>query len=75
MASKKVILTDKAPKPRPVLSQAIVHNDMIYCSGSLGMDPVTEKMVEGTVEARTVGPSLFYFEIIYLRLSPSIKMH
>ncbi|KKZ61116.1 TdcF protein [[Emmonsia] crescens] len=53
MASKKVILTDKAPKPRPVLSQAIVHNDMIYCSGSLGMDPVTEKMVEGTVEART----------------------
>ncbi|OAX84732.1 hypothetical protein ACJ72_00898 [Emergomyces africanus] len=53
MDSKKVILTEKAPKPRPVLSQAIVYNDMIYCSGSLGMDPVTEKMIEGPVEVRT----------------------
>ncbi|OJD18231.1 hypothetical protein AJ78_01731 [Emergomyces pasteurianus Ep9510] len=53
MASKKVILAEKAPKPRPVLSQAIVYNGMIHCSGSLGMDPATEKMVEGPVGART----------------------
>ncbi|KAK2792915.1 hypothetical protein FQN52_002593 [Onygenales sp. PD_12] len=53
MASKTAVLTDKAPAPLPVLSQAVVHNGMIYCSGSLGMEPATGKMVDGPVGART----------------------
>ncbi|PGH00645.1 hypothetical protein AJ79_08161 [Helicocarpus griseus UAMH5409] len=53
MSGKQVILTDKAPKPLPVLSQAVVHNGMIYCSGSLGMDPITGDMVGGAIGART----------------------
>ncbi|KAK4457052.1 Endoribonuclease L-PSP/chorismate mutase-like protein [Cladorrhinum samala] len=47
------ILTDKAPKPIPQLSQAVKYNGMVYCSGSLGIDPETGKFVEGTVKDRT----------------------
>ncbi|OKL63018.1 2-iminobutanoate/2-iminopropanoate deaminase [Talaromyces atroroseus] len=54
MASKTPILTDKAPKPLPgIYSQAIVANGVVYCSGSIGMDPVTGSLVEGDIKART----------------------
>ncbi|EGO55687.1 hypothetical protein NEUTE1DRAFT_67548 [Neurospora tetrasperma FGSC 2508] len=53
MALAKAVLTSKAPKPIPQLSQAVVYNGMVYCSGSLGIDPATGKMVEGTVKDRT----------------------
>lgn len=55
MAPKQVILTENAPKPLPgVYSQAIVANGTVYCSGSIGMDPTTGKLVEGDIQARTV---------------------
>ncbi|EZF34232.1 L-PSP endoribonuclease Brt1 [Trichophyton interdigitale] len=53
MPTKTAVLTSKAPAPLPVLSQAIVHNGMIYCSGSIGMDPKTNKIVSGGVAERT----------------------
>ncbi|KAM0723735.1 hypothetical protein Q7P37_000725 [Cladosporium fusiforme] len=51
--SKQVILTDKAPKPIPVLNQGLVVGDMVYCSGQVGTDPATGQLVEGSVQART----------------------
>lgn len=54
MAAKTAVRTDKAPAPLPVFSQAVVHNDMIYCSGSVGADPATQKIVSGNVGERTV---------------------
>ncbi|KAL2063732.1 hypothetical protein VTL71DRAFT_5537 [Oculimacula yallundae] len=53
MASKTAVSTDKAPAPLPFFSQGIKCNGMVYCSGSIGMDPVSGKMVEGSIEART----------------------
>lgn len=53
-SSKQVVFTDKAPAPLPVLSQGIIHNGMVFCSGQIGTDPATGKMVEGTVQDRTV---------------------
>jgi 2-iminobutanoate/2-iminopropanoate deaminase len=52
--TKQVVLTDSAPKPAPFLSQGIVVNGMVYCSGQIGQDPETGKVVEGTVQDRTV---------------------
>ncbi|KAI9729262.1 MAG: hypothetical protein M1834_006932 [Cirrosporium novae-zelandiae] len=49
---KKSVLTDKAPLPLPQFSQAIVYNGMIYCSGNVGIDPKTSKLVEGSVTDR-----------------------
>lgn len=37
-----------------VLSQAIIANNTVYCSGAVGIDPRTGKLVEGTVADRTV---------------------
>lgn len=37
-----------------MLSQAIVANNTVYCSGAVGVDPSTGKIVEGTVADRTV---------------------
>ncbi|KAH7403168.1 Endoribonuclease L-PSP/chorismate mutase-like protein [Cadophora sp. MPI-SDFR-AT-0126] len=53
MAAKTAVVTDKAPPPLPFFSQAIKCNGMVYCSGSIGMDPVEMKLVEGGVERRT----------------------
>ncbi|EFW18792.1 hypothetical protein D8B26_005600 [Coccidioides posadasii str. Silveira] len=53
MAEKRAVFTEKGVPPLPVLSQAVVHNGMIYCSGSLGLDPATKEMVSGGVGQRT----------------------
>lgn len=54
MSVKKIILTENAPKPIPVLSQAVVHNGIVYCSGQIGADPKTNQLVEGPIGNRTV---------------------
>ncbi|KAK3385033.1 Endoribonuclease L-PSP/chorismate mutase-like protein [Podospora didyma] len=53
MAQREAVYTDKAPKPLPQFSQAIKYNGMVYCSGNIGMDPATSKIVDGTVQDRT----------------------
>ncbi|KAH7323077.1 Endoribonuclease L-PSP/chorismate mutase-like protein [Stachybotrys elegans] len=50
--SRVPVLTDKAPKPRPIYSQAIVANGLVFCSGQLPKD-LNGKIVEGTVQDRT----------------------
>lgn len=52
--SKQPISTDKAPAPVSLFSQAIVRNDMVYCSGMVGLDPKTNKLVDGGVTGQTV---------------------
>jgi len=53
MTLKESVLTDKAPAPMPFFSQAIKCNGMVYCSGSIGMEPKSMKLVEGSVGDRT----------------------
>ncbi|CZR55343.1 probable brt1 protein [Phialocephala subalpina] len=52
MVMKEAVKTDKAPPPMPFFSQAIKCGGMVYCSGSIGMDPTTMKLVEGGVADR-----------------------
>ncbi|KAF2664940.1 YjgF-like protein [Microthyrium microscopicum] len=52
-ATKQAILTKGAPTPLPFLSQGIAVNGMVYCSGQIGQDPETGKVIEGTVGDRT----------------------
>ena len=59
MTTKQIILTDKAPAPIPVLSQGVVVNGIVYCSGQIATDPATGKIVEGSVGDRTVCFALF----------------
>ena len=47
------IETSNAPIPAGHYSQAIVHNDLVYVSGQLAIDPVTGEKNTGTIEEQT----------------------
>ena len=42
---KKIIHTSDAPDAIGPYSQAVVHNDVVYCSGQIGLDPETGEFV------------------------------
>ncbi|KAK6544595.1 hypothetical protein TWF694_001283 [Orbilia ellipsospora] len=53
MSNKVAILTENAPPPFPVYSQAIVHEKTVYVSGQLGMLPDGQgKLLEGSISVR-----------------------
>jgi len=72
MPQKEAVLTDKAPPPLPFFSQAIKCQGMVYCSGSVGQDPKTGKLVEGSVSDRTVLPP--FPSLLYLFKNPWLIM-
>lgn len=53
--TKKVIRTDKAPAPfqGAPYSQGIVHGDLVFVSGQLGIDPKGGHVVEGGITEQT----------------------
>ena len=46
----KIIQTNNALIPAGHYSQAVVHNDMVYISGQLSVDPETGEKVFGSIE-------------------------
>jgi 2-iminobutanoate/2-iminopropanoate deaminase len=52
MAEHTAILTANAPAPVGPYSQAIRSGGFIFCSGQVGLDPVSGKIVEGGVGAQ-----------------------
>ncbi len=51
--SHKIVSTDKAPAAIGPYSQATVHNNMVYCSGQIALDPDTNEIIEGGVKDQT----------------------
>jgi 2-iminobutanoate/2-iminopropanoate deaminase len=49
----RVVHTSSAPAAIGPYSQAIVHGDLVFCSGQIGVDPATGQVVPGGVEAET----------------------
>lgn len=47
---KEIIHTDLAPKAIGPYSQAVAYDGLVYCSGQIGLDPVTMDFVGPTVE-------------------------
>ena len=50
---KKVILTDKAPKPIGPYSQAVQAGGFLFCSGQIPIDPQTGAISAQDVEGQT----------------------
>lgn len=48
----KVIQTSKAPAAIGPYSQAVVHNNIVYCSGQIALDAETMEIVDGGVEVQ-----------------------
>jgi 2-iminobutanoate/2-iminopropanoate deaminase len=50
---KKMIITPRAPKALGPYSQAIVHNNLVYCSGQIGLVPASGEFAGNNVAAQT----------------------
>ena len=50
---RKVILSDRAPKPIGPYSQAIEAGNFIYCSGQIPLDPISGQLVSGDISVQT----------------------
>ncbi|KAL9022210.1 MAG: hypothetical protein Q9185_000610 [Variospora sp. 1 TL-2023] len=50
---RQAVRTEKAPPPLPFFEQAIICQGMVYCSGQVGLSPVTKQLVDGGVGDRT----------------------
>ena len=50
---KKVINTEKAPKPVGPYSQAIEVGNTLYCSGKIAIVPETDQVLTGDIETQT----------------------
>jgi 2-iminobutanoate/2-iminopropanoate deaminase len=49
----RTVHTASAPAAIGPYSQAIVHGDLVFCSGQVGFDPATGQIVDGGIEAET----------------------
>ena len=50
---REVISTEKGPKPIGPYSQAIGDGEWLFCSGQIGIDPSSGRLVEGGIEHET----------------------
>ena len=53
MTSKKIILSDKAPKAIGPYSVANQFDQLVFTAGQLGLDPVKGELVPGGIEPET----------------------
>jgi len=60
----KEIMTDKAPRPAGHYSQGIAHNNVLYVSGQLPIDPQTGEKRVGSIEEQTERALKNVFEIV-----------
>ena len=51
--AKKIIFTEKAPKPVGPYSQAVLSDDFLFISGQIAIDPSTGELNTGTIEEQT----------------------
>jgi 2-iminobutanoate/2-iminopropanoate deaminase len=50
---KKIIFTEKAPKPIGPYNQAVMANNMLFVSGQIPMNPATSELVKGDIKEQT----------------------
>jgi 2-iminobutanoate/2-iminopropanoate deaminase len=51
--TKKHISTDQAPKPIGPYSQAVIAGGLMFVSGQIPIDPATNELIGGEIEAQT----------------------
>ena len=50
---KKHVVTSNAPKPIGPYSQGVIAGGLLFLSGQIALDPKTNEMVRGDIEAQT----------------------
>lgn len=51
--TKKIIKTNNAPSPIGPYNQAIVFENTLYISGQICIDPITNNLINGSIEMET----------------------
>ncbi|MCA1802871.1 MAG: RidA family protein [Rhodothermaceae bacterium] len=51
--SRKTITATDAPKALGPYSQAVVHNNIVYCSGQIGLDPASGEFAGSSISTQT----------------------
>ena len=69
---REAIQTDSAPKALGPYSQAVRHGGMLFVSGQLGLDPVTNHLVGDDIESQ-IDQVLANVEAICLEAGTSIQ--
>ena len=69
---REAIQTDSAPKALGPYSQAVRHGSMLFVSGQLGLDPVTNHLVGDDIESQ-IDQVLANVEAICLEAGTSIQ--
>ena len=69
---REAIQTDSAPKALGPYSQAIRHGSMLFVSGQLGLDPVTNHLVSDDIESQ-IDQVLANVEAICVEAGTSIQ--
>lgn len=49
----KHVSTSQAPKPIGPYSQGVISGGFLFCSGQIGLDPASGRLVDGGIEAQT----------------------
>ncbi|CUU04355.1 endoribonuclease L-PSP [Candidatus Thermokryptus mobilis] len=50
---KRIIYTEKAPKPIGPYSQAVIAGNLIFTAGQIPIDPTTNQVVQGDIKEQT----------------------
>lgn len=50
---KRIIYTEKAPKPIGPYSQAVIAGNLIFTAGQIPIDPKTNQVVQGDIKEQT----------------------
>ena len=53
MKGKKIFSSKRDPKSKGPYSQAVIYNVLLYVSGQIPIDPVTDSLVRATIEDET----------------------
>ena len=69
---REAIQTDNAPKALGPYSQAVRHGSMLFVSGQLGLDPITNQLVGDDIESQ-IDQVLANVEAICFEAGTSIK--
>ena len=69
---REAIQTDSAPKALGPYSQAVRHGSMLFVSGQLGLDPVTNQLMGDDIESQ-IKQALANGEAICLEAGTSIQ--
>ena len=51
---KKIVKTNKAPKPVGPYNQAVIYNGTMYISGQIALDPITKELVTNDLKKETI---------------------